>query len=777
MKIYSKSWIVVLLHVLAFPSLAHCGVKVWVGATDNNWNTSTNWSPSGIPNTLTDTVKFNSGSVNCNMPTAALTVLRLYIEGTYTGLVSKSSGNLTVNATGKGVTISSGTLTLGSGALLVTSGTTNVSGGTLNFGSGGGTLSGAYTQSGGLVNCGSGTITFSSTFSQSGGTFNGNSSLAHGIILNNSFTQSGGTLNLYNTSTLTASGTVTFNNSALTFNASDSSTFILTASTALSVSNEPIIKFGKLQFKPASAVTCTVTSTGSTTIRVSGELQYTGAGNLTLNGDSINVTGNLRSTSTATGNTGTTIINIIGTANQRLIGQGVAATGHFIDIVINKPVGTLTLQSVISVRGNWILVAGTINPGTSNVVFFNRTTPTNVDMLNSNSEVMPFNRFGVNSGLITLTSDIVVNNHLGIASGGTLLANGRNITVAGDWMNGGGTFTPGTTPGTVTFTGSSFNKIYKTASTEIFANVTFNRPAGSVTLTTPVQVTGILTLTKGRIKALSTNYLLFGSAATLSGGGSGAYVHGNVRKIGTTAFIFPLGDTTLVDSVAWHPLSISAPATSCEFEAEYKPVVQTAGSALDAALQSVSTTEHWFLRRISGTATVTTSLRWNVNSQINNIGSLRVASWSGTQWSDLGQVSLTMNWPRGTITASSTTLFVSNVATLTTATSKVTPSYARLQETLDGGYYTVTNNSLYFQVTDDYNDVGATLTYRILNASNVNVAGTLVNSANNLPVTKYGNNLLRLDLYTSSGLLASGVYILEVTNEKNETQYLRFVMP
>jgi hypothetical protein len=51
---------------------------------------------------------------------------------------------------------------------------------------------------------------------------------------------------------------------------------------------------------------------------------------------------------------------------------------------------------------------------------------------------------------------------------------------------------------------------------------------------------------------------------------------------------------------------------------------------------------------------------------------------------------------------------------------------------------------------------------------------SLLGTANNNQLPVYGDNRYRFDLYTSSGALSSGYYVLEVTNEKSEKQYLRF---
>lgn len=93
--------------------------------------------------------------------------------------------------------------------------------------------------------------------------------------------------------------------------------------------------------------------------------------------------------------------------------------------------------------------------------------------------------------------------------------------------------------------------------------------------------------------------------------------------------------------------------------------------------------------------------------------------------------------------------------------------YARLNKKLDGGYYKLVNDRLFFKTDEEYTTTA--IKYNIYNMARV-----LSNSGANINtlVSASGDNRYELDC--SSAILNSGYYILEVINDKNESLYLRF---
>ena len=102
-------------------------------------------------------------------------------------------------------------------------------------------------------------------------------------------------------------------------------------------------------------------------------------------------------------------------------------------------------------------------------------------------------------------------------------------------------------------------------------------------------------------------------------------------------------------------------------------------------------------------------------------------------------------------------------------------TYAPLKKQIDGGYYNLTLNKLYFKVDGQY--ANTSLKYNVYNKNNVIVAANppLVSppapNLANTTVVLSGDNRYTLNATT---LTAGEFFILEVINEKNEKFYLRF---
>jgi len=657
------------------------------------------------------------------------------------------------------------TLTIAGGTTVTVLGNFEITGNTV-FSISTGTLDikGDITVSNDAVNtAGNGTIKISGTGDQ---TFTGCGTAYAGRLPNIVIDKPSGTL--YLSSVISLVGDWTLTNGTIS---AGSSTVCFNATTVTGTQTLNNIQFtgGSGSFIAAG-----------TELTALGETKFVGASAFSLSNGVLHAKGNLTVTNTVSNpSPGSTTISIDGTGAQTFTGSGTAGGGRLPNIVVNKASGTLTLASTISVSGGWTYSAGTVDPGTSTVVFYGAL---NLDgQQTGSSAAMPFNNLTIGGSTITLTGNLDVNGTLTINSTTTLSAGSNTINV-GAWTNNG-TFTAGTS--TVVFDGNSYKKISKSGGAqETFVNVTFNRSTspGSLTLDCPVKITGACTLTKGRIKTTSTNYLEFADNATCVGGGDGAYVHGLVRKTGNDAFVFPLGDTLLPDSSAFHPLEISAPsATGDKFDAQYlaanpDPLYDT--DSKDNTLESVSTCEYWTLNRVAGSSNVTARLDWNSNCATGNLASLRVASWDGSQWDDIGQSALSLNWPQGGVTSQSNVTFVSGAAKLAIAVSKPAyRGYATLKKKLDGNYYQA-SNSLWFKFDDEYNESSSVLiqplNYRVIE-TNTNADVSLILSSRNLQSAIYGDNRFRLDLYDSNNQpLAAGYYVLEVTNEKGEKWYLRF---
>ncbi len=159
--------------------------------------------------------------------------------------------------------------------------------------------------------------------------------------------------------------------------------------------------------------------------------------------------------------------------------------------------------------------------------------------------------------------------------------------------------------------------------------------AAKLVLNSPVNISGTVSFVNGYIQTDAGGYLNFaGNSASHSGAGDQSHIVGPVRKTGTGAFTFPVGNGT-----TYHPVALSAPGgTSHVFSAEYKasdPVHYNPGS-FETPLEKVSDQGYWDVQRLSGSNGVFLTLSYKVPAGfITELNDLRVAHWSGTSWESL----------------------------------------------------------------------------------------------------------------------------------------------
>lgn len=219
-----------------------------------------------------------------------------------------------------------------------------------------------------------------------------------------------------------------------------------------------------------------------------------------------------------------------------------------------------------------------------------------------------------------------------VASGASIILN-KPISIKGDLIIDG-TFSTGSN--SVTFSGSSASSLSGTSAVTL-SIVILNKPASSLTLQTPLTVTGTLTLTEGIIHTTATNLLSLADDATASAGSSASYVDGPVKKIGNDAFVFPLGAGGV-----WARLAITAPSVATDaFTAQYFASAYSNTDSLNG-VNNVSKVEHWNCERSAGTSTVNIELYWedNARSGISDYNDLVVARWNGSKWENGGQLSV-----------------------------------------------------------------------------------------------------------------------------------------
>lgn len=143
-----------------------------------------------------------------------------------------------------------------------------------------------------------------------------------------------------------------------------------------------------------------------------------------------------------------------------------------------------------------------------------------------------------------------------------------------------------------------------------------------------------LNLVSGNLISSDQNLLTISAGGTIVGGTLGSHVIGPVRKVGNTAFTFPIGKGT-----TFAPMAITAPAAVTDtFTAEYFDDPYSNTTSYLPPLVRVSQMEHWQLARKSGTGPVQVTLYWQNGSAsgINDLPSLTVARFNGTNWTNAG---------------------------------------------------------------------------------------------------------------------------------------------
>ncbi|MBL7857286.1 MAG: hypothetical protein JNM57_06325 [Cyclobacteriaceae bacterium] len=322
----------------------------------------------------------------------------------------------------------------------------------------------------------------------------------------------------------------------------------------------------------------------------------------------------------------------------------ISGTGTMRAITSTLPAGTYT--AFVSAAGGTIEY---VAPMTMN----NRSTYNNVSIIGTGSVIMT-------------NTDLVLNGNMTIAAGATLdnSANNRNITLARDWINNGGSFTA--SAGTVIFNGSVAQNI--TGSTTL-NNLTVAKTGGTVVLsgTATTTINGTATLTTGRVISSSTHPLVLGPSAGVSGGSINSFVNGPVRKTmaAGTSVTYPLGS---ISKNVYRPATIANTSAPDTWTLEYIGA-DPALSGYDyntmntANIGTVSRFEYWDISR-AGATSADVTLTYDVGSYIppnvGTVANLRVARWTGAQW-DLppggGTFSQTGNNIAGTVTATSVTAF------------------------------------------------------------------------------------------------------------------------
>ena len=525
---------------------------VWNGVSSTSFNTTTNWLqwngssysiPSGYPNASTANVILPSTG-SCVYNTVSIPA------GTF------ATNNLTVES---GQTL----------ALANTASILNVAG---NF-----TMNGTWTTP------------------TSGSTVNFNGSGAQNIpalTYSNLQTSTGGTKTLVGATT--ASGAVTIN-SGSTLNLS-SQTFTLTGTgSVLSVSGT---------LTPATSTVDFANTTGTqnlpavtfNNISSSGFGTRLLSGNVTANGNVINSDGTLDLNNynlTIGGNYANSVMNGLNPGTGSVIFNKASgtqtlsmATGADFSNVIHNAAGTLQLASDLSMTGNLTNSSGTLDVNGYNIVISGNWTNSATFLPGTGSTYVAFD----GSSPATQLVDNGTSQFNNVRVIGTAIVSMTNPNTYGNVLVNG----PLSSNASVTLIGGDSQTIsstYYTGGSPIpFQNITVNKSSGTtVTLSQPVQVSGVLTMTQGDLVTTTNNILEVGTSATNTG--SVSWTSGTVRGPMKRWFasstnstqasgLFPVGGSIPGKGVLNRYAQVnftSAPGTGGYIIAEYKTGTNSVG--------------------------------------------------------------------------------------------------------------------------------------------------------------------------------------------------------
>jgi hypothetical protein len=478
------------------------GNKVSTG--NGSWGSNGTWSPSGVP-TATDNVTIKNGhtvTINTNASCNNLTVgegtsgiLRLGNNGT--GRSFTINGNVTVN---NGATFIAGTSNATHTATINGNITNN---GTFDF----------RPTSSRVINL---TINGISSLSITG---NGGTTRFNNLSINmdgnadNILNFSSSNLSLENNSITLNSGTIKFN-STYTLNLDVASGNItLPISTGVYVNNPNVT----LNFR-GNVVLAGRLNLDAGTINIgdaTDEYLESSGGIVDIKGGAMNVAAryfstNINTLSNFSISDGVFTVPSIGSSNTTFYPFHINATGSTFNvtggtIVIQQEGGDGTNDYGIYLDG---LSTNVISDGT--VQFGNNTTPSSqIFKVFSTSEFPNFTIHNANS-TVSLQSPITIDNNLTITAG-SLLSNGNNINLYGNWSSTG-THTPGAN--TTSFIGTGTQTITN-SNTENFNDLVVDKPSGNLVLAASVDA-GNVTLTNGHLQ-INSNTL---SLTNLSAGAS-----------------------------------------------------------------------------------------------------------------------------------------------------------------------------------------------------------------------------------------------------------------
>jgi hypothetical protein len=233
---------------------------------------------------------------------------------------------------------------------------------------------------------------------------------------------------------------------------------------------------------------------------------------------------------------------------------------------------------------------------------------------------------------------------------GSALTNHGQLYVRGNLSNNQSTMTTGT--GTLYLNGSAAQSVNGSQPFRTF-HLNSNNSNG-ITLNNNLSISGTHTFSSGIITTSATpNYLVYEAGSTYAGAADSRHVNGWIKKIGSTNFVFPVGNGIVQRTVALNSLSAAS-----EFDVKYFPntpnVYQT-----QTPIWTVDNNEYWSIQKVSG-GSASVAMNWDFSKvYFPNyiIADIRAAGYNGSLWINHGGSASGNAATTGSITSASVSSF------------------------------------------------------------------------------------------------------------------------
>lgn len=632
-------------------------------AATGNWNTAGTWESSSdnstwqtstlVPTSSAAAITIQTGHTVTINTTASAPSITIAGTGklTFDGAAARAltiTGDLTISASGGSfITQSSGTFT---NTLSIAGNISNA--GTFDMSRGGSTLvcTVTFNKNGNQSVTGSGSTTRFSYVVVNMGTSNSNIleiSSSNFQACANFLHSNASAANQLQNGTIKFSGSYTFSNTLF----QQGSYYEIVATAGIWLNNPNVTTTAVNDSYDVRGLLRVTSGTFNVGTSSGNSIKYFAGSVITVEGGAVNVAGRFypnsigqTTTCTISGGTITLIKQGSSTASSKFAGFQMTAASTFI-----WSGGTIVFQQGQAYYGGMdysdASTNATITGGTLQIANTSSGSGVQEYYIYSVNSIPNLDITTTNSPTVFMFSNLTVLGNISIAANATLdvqadpnaysyeISNpgstvytataSYDVSLKGNWVNNG-TFTNRSK--TVTFNGIIAQDLSGSTTTDFYNLTLNNTSATGLTFSKDATVAGALTLSDGILYTSNPNYLTMNAGSTATSGSALSFVDGPMKKIGSTDFVFPVGDGT-----RWRRVAISSLSGSETFTAQYVNAAYSNTSTMKnetEPLTWVSTTEYWNLTR-AGAIDAVVELYWEdaTASSLPACTDLRIAHW------------------------------------------------------------------------------------------------------------------------------------------------------